>query len=242
MLNLPMFTVFSAESQADGPRLRMSVFRDGIVVQGKLGDVFLVGDDVALQLKGLVAEVGDKEAVVVGPVPDLAQGGDHLRLVAVADVVFLTPGQPTALVVGEEARLCGVDVRPVRPLRKAEGEDGAVLQKSRRFLFGRFVTAHPDGAKAENGHLEAVPVAEAVKGQQFAEFAVSGRIPAAVGIVGVFLRREQLVEDLLLFQKIEELPVPDAAPVVLRQLGLAHPIFKKIDGLVHDGLRPFVGH
>jgi len=42
-------------------------FSDWIVVQHKLGNVFLVGDDVSLQLKGLVAEVGDEKAVVVGP-------------------------------------------------------------------------------------------------------------------------------------------------------------------------------
>ncbi len=112
------------------------VFGDGVIMQGEVGYVLLVGDDVLLQLIGLVAVVGDKEGVVVRAVLDLAQGGDHLGLVAVADVVLLAVGHPGAVAFRGQGRLGGVDVRAMGPLGKAEGEDRPFLEQLGRLLFG----------------------------------------------------------------------------------------------------------
>ena len=143
------------------------VFGDGVVVQHEVGYIFLVGDDVFLQLIGLVAVVGGKEGVVIGAVLDLAQGGYHLGLVAVADVVFLAVGHKRAIALRRQCCLYGVDVGAVRALGKSEGEDGALFQELGRLLFGLFIRAHPDGPQPQDGNLEAVPVSQAVEGQQF---------------------------------------------------------------------------
>ncbi len=135
------------------------VFGDGVVVQCEVRYVLLVGDDVLLQLIGLVAVVGDEEGVVVGAVLDLAQGGYHLGLVAVPDVILFAVGDPGAVALGGQRRFRGVDVRAVGPLGEAEREDGAFFQELGGLPLGLFVRAHPDGAQPQNGHLEAVPVA-----------------------------------------------------------------------------------
>jgi len=123
------------------------VFGDWVVVEREVGNVLLVADDVLLELIGLVAVVGGEEGVVVGAVLDLAQGGDHLGLVAVADVVLLAVGDKRAVTLGGESRLGGVDVCAVGALGKPEGEDGPAPEQLCRPLLGLLVRTHPDGAK-----------------------------------------------------------------------------------------------
>ena len=75
------------------------VLGDGVIMKREVGNVFLMGNDVLLQLIGLVAVIGDKEGIVVRAVLDLAQRGDHLRLVAVADIIFFAVGHPGAVIL-----------------------------------------------------------------------------------------------------------------------------------------------
>ena len=214
---------------------------DGIVVQGKVGHVLLVGNDVLLQLVSLVPVVGHEEGVVVGAVLDLAQGGDHLGFVAVADVVLLAVRHPGAVRPGCEGGLGCVDVGAVRPLGEAEGEDRPLLEKLGGPAFRRFVCAHPDRPQPQDAHLEAVPVAQPVERQQFAVFAVAGRVPTAVRVAaGVRPGGEQLGKDLLPGNEIDKPPVPHLPVEVFGQPGLAH-VLEKGDGLVHDGTRAGVG-
>ena len=62
-----------------------------------------MGNNVLFQLIGFMLVIGDKEGIVVCPVLDLAQRGNHLRFVAVADIIFFAIGHPGAV-------LCGVSV------------------------------------------------------------------------------------------------------------------------------------
>ena len=124
------------------------VFGDGVVVEREVGNVLLVADDVLLELIGLVAVVGGEEGVIVGAVLDLAQGGDHLGLVAVADVVLLAVGHERTVTLGGQRGLGGVDVCAVGALGKTEGEDGAALEQLCSPFLGLLVGAHPDGAQA----------------------------------------------------------------------------------------------
>ena len=87
-LYLPMLTVLSAASHAAGPRDRMSGFRDRIVVQREVSDVRLAVGDVPDELVAPVPVVRGEEDVLVRT-RDLAEGRDHGRDVAVADVVLL---------------------------------------------------------------------------------------------------------------------------------------------------------
>jgi len=101
---------------------------NGVVVHGKVGYILLMGDNVFLQLIGLVAVVSNKEGVVIRAVFDFAQGRDHLGFVAVADVVFLTIGNVSACTFRCECCPHRVDVRAVVLLGKTKGEDRSFLK------------------------------------------------------------------------------------------------------------------
>jgi len=187
-------------------------------------------------------EIGDKEGVVIRAVLDLTQRGDHLRLIAVADVILFAVGHPSAVRLRHESRFGGIDVRAMRPFGKAESEDRPFFQQIGGLLFGLFIGAHPDGPQPQNGDLKAVPVAQTVKGEQLAVFTVAGRVPAAVRIpAAVCAGREQFGENLFPADEIDKLPVPDFLVEIFRDARFAH-LFEEGDGFVHNGPRARVGH
>ena len=121
------------------------------------------------------------------------------------------------------------------PLGEAERKNRPFLEEPGCSLFRLLILTHPDGAQAQDGHLEAVPVAQAVEGQKFGIFTVAGRVPATVGIAaGIFLGRQQLGKDLLLADEFDKLTVPDLLAVIIENPGLAH-LFEEGHSIVHDG-------
>ncbi|MCK7514229.1 MAG: hypothetical protein MZV70_66235 [Desulfobacterales bacterium] len=130
----------------------------------------------------------------------------------------------------------GVDIRAMRSFGQTKGEDRSFFEQLGSLFLGLFIRAHPDGAQAQDADLEAVPVTQPVKGQQFTVFAVAGRVPAAVRITaGILARGEQLGEDLFFADKIDEFAVPDLLIEILRESGLTH-LFEEGNGFVHNSL------
>ena len=93
------------------------ILGDGIVMQGKIGDILLMGIQRSFfSSYALVPEIGDKECVVVRTVLDFAQRGNHFRFVAVADVVFFTPGNPCSVFLRCQRGFSRVDICAVGAL------------------------------------------------------------------------------------------------------------------------------
>ncbi len=212
--------------------------RDGIIVEGEIGHVGLVVDDILLQFELLVLKVGHEEDVVprIGHLPE---SGDHLGLVAVSDVVFLAVGQIGPIRLGSQTGLVGVDVGTVLPFRQSEGKDRSLAQQSRSLLPGLGILGHPDGTEAENGDLPGVPVGQAVEGKDLIELAIAPRVPAG-GAVPVRGGRQQPGEYLFAFLKIQKIPVPGALVIVLLEPGLAL-AFEERDRFEHDVPRFGIG-
>ena len=237
-LNLQMLIVFSMSSQAFWPALGMSASVIGIVVQGVFRHVVLVVDDVFHALVFRVLGV-DREEDVFAAVGDLAEGGHHGRLVAVADVVLVAVGAVGAVRLRVEHHVAGVDVGAVLLLGKAEGEDGALFQELGRLVLGLVVGAQEDGAQAQGAHLEGVPVGEAVEAEDLGEVGDARGVPARRGVAEA-RGGEELRHDLVFLHEIEELGVPLARVKVILHL-LEAPALEEIDGLEHDLPCFFVG-
>ncbi len=154
-------------------------FEDRIVLQRILGDVVLAGGHILEQMIARIAVICGEEDIFARP-SDLAKGRDQRSQICVADVVLLAVRQVGAVGLRGEAHSGGVNICPVRPLRKPEGEDVAVMQQVCGAALERFVPAHPDRTQSEDGHLPGVPVGQAVEAEDLIELAVAPGIPAAV--------------------------------------------------------------
>ena len=135
-----------------------------------------------------------------------------------------------------------VDVRTVCSFGETESKDRPLPEKLGRFLLGLLVLTHPDGLQAEDGHLEAIPVTQAIKDQEFAVGDVAGRIPTPIRItVTIGLGCKQLGKDSFFFNKIDKLLVSNLFIEILEELGLPHG-FEESDCLCHNASRIFIDH
>ena len=126
-----------------------------------------------------------------------------------------------------------VDVRTVCSFGETESKDRPFPEKLGRFLLGLLVLTHPDGLQAEDGHLEAIPVTQAIKDQEFAVGDVAGRIPTPIRItVTIGLGCKQLGKDSFFFNKIDKLLVSNLFIEILEEPGLPHG-FEESDCLCH---------
>ncbi len=216
-----------------GPAGVQDVVRaDRVVLEAELADVLGGVDDVLHQVVGRVAAVGGEEHVPVRAldVGATAEDGDESGGIAVADVVLGAGGPESAVAVGLQQHVGGVDVGAVRLLRQAEGEHLALGEEFGRAGAGGGVVALPDGAEAEDGHLPRVPVVEAVEPEDLVEGGDPGGVPALVGVaVGGGGRREERGEQAFLGGEGEEVRQPGAGPVVLDQPALAA-LLEPVDG------------
>ena len=215
----------------------MSALGDGIVVQGELGHVVLAGHHILDQFVFFVLEVGREEHELTG-VGYLAKGRDQGGLVAVADVVLGSVGQPGAVVLGGQGHFGGVDVGAMITLGQSEGKDRTVAQQFGGPLLHLFILRHPDRAQTQDRNLPGVPVGQAVETEDFVEAGYPVSVPS-LGAVAVAGRGEQGRKNLLLFHEFQEIGVPDPLLVVFLDAGL--PLFlKKPDGLEHDLARRLI--
>ena len=117
-------------------------------------------------------------------------------------------------------------------LGQAEGKYAPLRERLRRLPLDRFVLAHPDRAQAQDRDLPGVPVGQPVEGDDLVELAVAVGVPPRVGIGAVLGGRQQSGKDLILFDEIKILPVPD--PLVIVILDAAKTLsFEEVDGLQH---------
>ena len=71
-------------------------------MEREVGYVFLPRQGVLFQFIGLMTVIGDEKGIVIRTVLNLAQGGNHFRLIAVANVILLAVGNPCAVAFGRE--------------------------------------------------------------------------------------------------------------------------------------------
>ena len=223
--------------EGPGPAVQHVGLGDGVVAKRVVGDVVLRVHHVLFQLVAVVLGVRGEEHVlraVLRTAGDLAERGDRARHVAVADVVLLPVGGPSAAGFagrGEDhVRL--VDVRAVRLFGEPEGEHLPGLQLRGGLALRLLVVAHPDRAQAQGGDLERVPVAQPVEADDLGELADPVGVPPAV-VGAVLRRRQQRCEDALAAKVVEEVRVPHPVVVVGLQPGLS-PGLEEVDGRGHD--------
>ena len=104
-----------------------------------------------------------REEDVLARVGQLAEGRDHRRLVAVADVVLVAVGEVAAVGLRRQLHVGRVEVGAVLALGQPEPEDRALFEQLRRALLRLLVGAHPDRPQPEDRDLPDVPVVQAVK-------------------------------------------------------------------------------
>ena len=186
---------------------------DRIVLECILRHVVLTRADVLHELVLLVLRVCAEEHVLTG-VRELAKGRDDGGLVPVADVV-LTPARGVGAVsLRREHHVARVHVRAVLLFREAKREDRSLVQGLRRALLDRLVLAHPERSEPEHGNLPGVPVLKSIEAQDLRELADSPGVPARVR-GALSRRRRHGREELLLFDVVEEVGVPNLRVIVV---------------------------
>src|SRR5690606_18582273 len=89
---------------------------------------------------------------------------------------------------------------------QTKSKDRSFFKQISSLFLGLLIGAHPYGSQSQNGHLETIPVTQAVESQQFAIFTVASRVPTAIRITTPILAgSKKLRKDLFFTNEIDKL-------------------------------------